>query len=198
MDQAIEAVRLRQFIEHQSDALLSILRYYLYRAGLSGRDLPLEAAARDLLNEVVAEALAHESRFDPAADPRAWLLGIAANLVKRRQQDLARRQQREPLVRDLHPDIEAGMSDDELFDWLADIAETMPDALELRQDVNQLLAAVSADDAHIVRLAIMNGLDGDSLAAKLGIAPGAARVRLHRALIRLRQAHQRQKDIDDG
>lgn len=194
----MEDSRLRQFIEHESSALLGTLRYYLYRAGLSGRDLPLEAAARDLLNEVVAEALAHESRFRAAADPRAWLLGIAANLVKRRQTDLARRERREPLVRDLFPGLEALMSDDELFDWIAEMAEAPPDELETRQDVAALLAAVSPDDARVLRLAIMKGLDGMALAAALGVSPGAARVRLHRALNRLRQVVQQQKDNDHG
>lgn len=198
MDQAMETTRLRQYIEHDSSALLGMLRYYLYRAGLSGRDLPLEAAARDLLNEVVAEALAHESRFQTAADPRAWLLGIAANLVKRRQSELVGREQREPLIRDLHPDLEAAMSDDELFDWIAEVAAAPPDMLETHQDVTALLAAISPDDARVLRLAIMNGLDGAALAAALGVSPGAARVRLHRALNRLRQVVQQQKDNEDG
>ena len=43
-----EKTRLRQFIEYESVSLLGTLRYYLYRAGLHGRDLPLDAAAQDL------------------------------------------------------------------------------------------------------------------------------------------------------
>ena len=191
-----EKTRLRQFIESESSTLLGTLRYYLFRAGLNGRDLPLDSAAQDLLNDVVAEALQHEDRFRTAGQPRAWMLGIAANLVKRRQQEIIRRDQREPLIRDMHPEMEAQMSDDELFDWFADVAATMPDAFEEREDVDRLLAALAPDDEHVLRLAIMNGLDGVSLAQALKITPGTARVRLHRALGRLRAAYARQQEHD--
>ncbi len=189
-----EKTRLRQFIEYESSTLLGTLRYYLFRAGLSGRDLPLEAAAHDLLNDVVAEALEHEERFRTAAHPRAWLLGIAANLVKRRQHDIARLDQREPLLRDLHPEVEGQMSDDELFDWIAEVATATPDAFEQREDVHLLLAALPHDDERVLRLAIMNGLDGAALAKALDISPGAARVRLHRALGRLRTVYAEQEN----
>jgi RNA polymerase sigma-70 factor (ECF subfamily) len=191
-----EKTRLRQFIETESSSLLGTLRYYLYRAGLDGRDLPLDAAAQDLLNEVIEEALEHEARFRAAGQPKAWLLGIAANLVKRRQQDMMRRERREPLIRDLHPEVEAQMSDDELFDWFADVAASTTDAFEQREDVEVLLSALAADDEHVLRLAIMNGLDGVSLAKALKITPGAARVRLHRALGRLRVVYTRQQEND--
>ncbi|MBI1279114.1 MAG: sigma-70 family RNA polymerase sigma factor [Anaerolineaceae bacterium] len=191
-----EKTRLRQFIEYESSTLLGTLRFYLYRAGLQGRDLPLDAAAQDLLNEVVEEALQHENRFRTAGQPKAWLLGIAANLVKRRQQDMLRRERREPLIRDLHPEVEAQMSDDELFDWFANVAATTTDAFDHREDVELLLTALSADDEHVLRLAIMNGLDGVSLAKALKITPGAARVRLHRALGRLREVYTRQQEND--
>jgi RNA polymerase sigma-70 factor (ECF subfamily) len=191
-----EKTRLRQFIETESSSLLGTLRYYLYRAGLDGRDMPLDAAAQELLNAVGEEALEHEARFRAAGQPKAWLLGIAANLVKRRQQELFHRDRREPLIRDLHPEVEAQMSDDELFDWFADVAASTTDAFDQREDVEVLLAALAADDEHVLRLAIMNGLDGVSLAKALKITPGAARVRLHRALGRLRVVYTRQQEND--
>ncbi|MBZ0283217.1 MAG: sigma-70 family RNA polymerase sigma factor [Anaerolineae bacterium] len=191
MDRANKSSRLRQFIEAESGGMLGTLRFYLYRAGLGGRGQPLDAAANELLSEVVAEALAHEDRFIPTGQPRAWLLGIAANLVRRRQVEFARRDQREPLVRDLYPGLEEAMSDDELFDWMIQRADVdTVEELERDQSAAALLNAVSPDDARVLRLAILNGLDGDSLARMLGISPGAARVRLHRALNRLRAAHQ--------
>ncbi len=188
-----EKTRLRQFIEYESSSLLGTLRYYLYRAGLHGRDLPLEAAAQDLLNDVVEEALEHEDRFRTAGQPKAWLLGIAANLVKRRQQELFRLDQREPLIRDLHPEVEAQMSDDELFDWLADAATMTPDGFDQHEEVHALMAALAPDDERILRLAIMNGLDGAELAKALNVSAGAARVRLHRAMGRLRIAYYKQE-----
>lgn len=189
-----EKTRLRQYIEYESSTLIGTLRYYLFRAGLGGRDLPLDSAAQDLLNDVVAEALEHEDRFRATGQPRAWLLGIAANLVRRRQRDMVQRNQREPLLRDLHPEMEGQMSDDELFDWIAEVAATTPDAFDQREDVHALLTALAPDDERVIRLAIMNGLDGEALAQSLQVSAGAARVRLHRALGRLRLVYAQQEN----
>ena len=81
----------------KSNSLTGILRVYALRAGLAGD----EDTTGELLNSVVVEALAHAQRYDPARPPRAWLLGIAANLVHRRQVEMARLNQREPLASDL-------------------------------------------------------------------------------------------------
>ncbi|HVU13971.1 MAG TPA: sigma-70 family RNA polymerase sigma factor [Phototrophicaceae bacterium] len=178
---------LRQFIEDESHALTRTLSFYLSRAGLT-------VSASELLNEVVVEALRHEDRFNPARQPRAWLLGIAANLIRREQSQLAKLNQREPLARDLYPGSEP--SDDEVFEWLSSFAENAS-SLENAEAVNVLLDGVSPDDAHVLRLAILNGLDGDALARELGVTPGAARVRLHRALNRLRRTVQAERDRGD-
>ena len=98
--------RLRAYIERDAGALIGVLRLYLSRAGIT--DQPLESAANDLLNDVFVEALAHESRFRDDGQPRAWMLGIAANLIRRRQAEQIRRNQREPLARDLFNVCSAG------------------------------------------------------------------------------------------
>ncbi len=87
----------------------------MVRAGLAGD----EDALGELLNSVVVEALAHAQRYDPARPPRAWLLGIAANLVRRRQVEMAQRNRREPLAGDLVDGSQAGLGEDELFERLA-------------------------------------------------------------------------------
>lgn len=179
--------RLRQFLQHESESLLRTLRYYVARAGLGAP----EYTATELLNEVVVEALEHADRFRPGGQPRAWLLGIAANLIKRRQAELARRSHREPLVRDLYPDPEDALSEDELFDRFAALATDNPaERLEEDEQVSAMLAHLSVDDRRVVWLAVLNGLDGQALAQELGVRPGAARVRLHRALRRLHAALQ--------
>jgi len=172
--------RLRQFIAHESETLKAILRVYLYRAGLN-------TSEDDLLSDVVVEALRHESRFQEGRQPRAWLLGIAANLIRRRQAEQARLHRREPLVRDLYADQDSH-ADDLLFDRVAALAHAVSDTADAQLDVETLLSHIPADDAQVLRLAILNELDGADLGAALGISPGAARVRLHRALKRLRDA----------
>jgi len=185
--------RLRAFIETEAGRLRPTLRLYVLRAGLAGPS-EADAAAADLLNEVVAEALAHAERFRPAGEPEAWLLGIAANLVRRRQADLARRERREPRAADLvgltGPE---GPDEDDPFERLAGLAledaQAGPErTLESRQATAELLGLVSEDDRRVLELAVLHELNGDRLAGALGTSPGAARVRLHRALGRLRAA----------
>ena len=77
----------------ESETLLATLRYYVTRAGLAHSQTASLAAA-ELLNEVVVEALEHAERFRPDGQPRAWLLGIAANLIKRQQVARAKRNRR--------------------------------------------------------------------------------------------------------
>jgi len=179
---------LRQFIAGESETLLGTLRYYLVRAGLAdGRDAtPL---AIELLDEVVVQALEHAERFRPSGQPMAWLLGIAANLIRRRQAERATRDRREPLVRDLCSSTQDALSEDELFDRVASLAAGEPIAdWEANEAASAILAHVSADDRRVLQLAVLHEMSGEALGQELGIKPGAARVRLHRALNRLRRA----------
>jgi RNA polymerase sigma-70 factor (ECF subfamily) len=179
--------KLRQFIQQETPAMRRTLRGYLFRAGISGE--MLDDAASELWNEVVREALSHEARFADDHQPRPWLLGIAANLIRRQQTDAFQRQQREPLARDLYrPQQEETMSDDEVFERLAALT-TISDELDQEEAIDELLKDLSAGDQQLLRLAVIHQLDGKALARALEISPGAARVRLHRALERLRQSH---------
>jgi RNA polymerase sigma factor (sigma-70 family) len=198
MNRATEKTRLRQFIAEETESLLGTLRYYLFRAGLTGQEQPLDAAASELLNEVVMVALEHEDRFITTGQPRAWMLGIAANLIKRKQTEFARRSRREPLARDLYPGDQDALSDDDLFDWMASLTGVSSvQELESDEQVNAIMAGVSPDDQRVLRLAILHGLDGEALGEALKITPGAARVRLHRALNRLRVSYRARKEVDD-
>ncbi|MDY6877746.1 MAG: sigma-70 family RNA polymerase sigma factor [Chloroflexota bacterium] len=186
---------LRRFIEENAETLMGTLRYYVVRAGLAGRQ-GATLAAVELLNEVTVEALAHADRFRPSGQPMAWLLGIGANLIKREQAGRATRNRREPLMRDLYPRVQAVISEDELFDRLAalDVSDLAQD-LEANEAVSAILALVSEDDRHVLRLALLHDLNGGELAQALNVTHGAARVRLHRALNRLRNAWQAQEQL---
>src|SRR5262245_36260834 len=177
--------RLEQFIETESGSLLRSLRYFVMRAGLATGSA-VNQEADDLLSETITEALARSGRYDPDKPPRPWLLGIAANLVKRRQAELARRERREPLMRDLYSQTQDALSDEELFELLPVGLEGSLEELEANEQVNWMLAGLDESDATLLRLAILHEMDGNALGKALGISPGAARVRLHRALKRLR------------
>ncbi len=190
--------RLKQYIEREAGSLAATLRFYVLRANVAW-DQPLDLAALELLNDVTVEALTCAGRFDPDRGPRAWLLGIAANLIRRRQVQYANRERREPLVGDLRPTDPGDTSEEELFDQLAQMGGAGPSqALEAEERLAELLAVLPEADRQIVRLAVLHNMSGEALAHELEITPGAARVRLHRALGRLRDSHAGQpKDGKD-
>lgn len=181
--------RLKQYLEHENESLLRTLRMYVARASLAEGEIAIRGAAAELLGEVTIEALSHADRFDAARAPGAWLLGITANLIRRRQVDLAKRTRREPLARDLVADAHDRLTDGDVFDQLAALTEAdFERDLEAREGAAALLAHVPEEDRQVLRLAVISDLDGEALARALGISPGNARVRLHRALKRLRAA----------
>jgi RNA polymerase sigma-70 factor (ECF subfamily) len=185
---ASDNTKIIECITDNVASLLGILRSYVKRMGLaSGEDVP--AVAIEVLQEVVLEALEHADRFDPTGQPMAWLLGIAIHVIKRKKTELMKRSQRELSFGDLSLIHEEHMSEGELFDQLTAESSAGPDqAIVANEQAELLLSLVSPEDQHILMLAFLQGFERDALAQKLGISPGAARVRLHRALKRLRVA----------
>lgn len=182
--------RLQAFISQHHHQLTATLRLYIIRSGLADSD-SAEQLALDLLSDVTVEALDHAERFDSARHPMSWLLGIGANLIKQRLDARYKREKREPLVRDLYAAHADVMSDGELFDLLATYVE---DGRSLDDDliVTEMLNQLTPDERQIIRLAVIHDLNGDALAEALSIKPGAARMRLHRALRRLRALYHQE------
>ncbi len=153
----------------------------------------VSAVAIEVLQEVVLEALDHADRFNPSGQPMAWLLGIAINVIKRKKAELARRSQRELSIGDLSLMQEEHLSESELFDQLTADSSAGPDQeIAANEQAELLLSLVSPEDQHILMLAFLQGFEREALAQKLGISAGATRVRLHRALKRLRLAWSEQ------
>src|SRR5262245_9466448 len=208
-------MQLREFIGQNAESLLGILRTYISKAGLATNE-EISEAAQELFGEVVDEALKSADRFNPSLHPpRAWLLTIAANLVKRKKAERSKRRNREARVRDQNIGFEdspgsashESKSDAEFFDQIAarilakeikpiDKTEWArpfinPEILEEmigEESAEALLALVSARDREVLRLAVIHGLDGKAVALTLNIKHGAARKRLHVALNNLRAA----------
>jgi DNA-directed RNA polymerase specialized sigma24 family protein len=167
--------RLRQYIDQQAAALHQTLRVYLAQAGVLLHE-SLDAAASDLLNETVRQALAHESRYQPEREPRPWLLGIAVNLIQRQRVYSAQDARRQPLLHDLYPDPD---EDDAIYERVAalaswDAAEWDAAEWEAEAAVQVLLEGLSADDQEVLRLAIIHELDGAALARALGTTTAEA------------------------
>ena len=176
---------LKQFLAHESDELLKTLRMYVWRGGLA-EGTAVTDSANELLQEVVVEALNHADRFQPDKPAKAWLLGIAANLVKRRQTAVAKQAKREPLARDLNS--QDMMADDALFDRLTAVhSPSHAGQYEMNERVTAVLGQLSTEEQHTITCAILLEMDGKALAQTLGVKTGTARMRLHRALNHLRQ-----------
>jgi RNA polymerase sigma factor (sigma-70 family) len=189
---ASDNTKIIEFITGNAASLLGIIRSYVKRMGLaSGEEVP--AVAIEVLQEVVLEALDHVDRFNPTGQPMAWLLGIAINVIKRNKAELLKRSQRELSIGELSLAQEEHLSEQELFDQITANPSAGPDQeIAANEQAELLLSLVSPEDQRILILAFLQGFEREALAQKLGISPGATRVRLHRALKRLRLAWNEQ------
>ena len=88
------AVALRIFLQENIEPLQGIVRSYVVRTGLAWGD-ELDSVTHEILNEATLQALMHSELFSAVRQPRAWFLGIAANVIKRRRASLARQSQSE-------------------------------------------------------------------------------------------------------
>jgi RNA polymerase sigma-70 factor (ECF subfamily) len=157
-----------RFDELYRSAGTAVLGYALRRC--ASREDALDVTAETFL---VAWRRRAETPVEPE-DARAWLFGVArgclANLARgdRRSQRLGQR---------LAENLEIGT--------LPDPARVHESRADNRQ-VRQALDLLSTDDRELVTLTAWEGLTPAQAGAALGLSPGAARTRLHRARLRLR------------
>lgn len=186
-DEATSA--LHRFLQKDIEPLQGIIRSYVIRAGLASGEA-VQSVTLDILSEATLQALAHAELFATIQQPRAWFLGIVANLIKRRRVALFRQKQREFPIGMLVAATE-DESESDFFDRLSRLTVPGPDQeVEARAQIAELLSLASPEDRRVLRLAFLQDLNTDQLALALNVSPGAARVRLHRALHRVRLAWQ--------
>jgi RNA polymerase sigma-70 factor, ECF subfamily len=126
--------------------------------------------ADDVASETWLQAVRDLSRFDGGADDfRGWLFGIG----RHRAIDAARTRSRfrtRLLTAAVAPVVDPNPVEDEVLDGLS-----------TRQAV-AMVAGLSPDQAEVVALRIIAGLDTAGVARILGKSPGAVRIALHRGL----------------
>jgi RNA polymerase sigma factor (sigma-70 family) len=157
-----------RFDELYRSAGASVLGYALSRC--TSREDALDVTAETFL---VAWRRRAELPSDPD-DARAWVFGVARGSLA----NLAR----------------GGRRSRRLGQRLVETSEvaTLPDPARIHEgradtrQVRQALDALSADDRELVTLTAWEGLTPAQAGAFLGLTPGAARSRLHRARLRLR------------
>jgi RNA polymerase sigma-70 factor (ECF subfamily) len=140
-------------------------------------------AAEDVTQEVFGDALRALATFRGDSSPRTWLLSIARN----RCVDYLRARKRDPwggaidestADPDAHPD-EGALGGE----WLAD-----------RSLVMRALEELAEGDRALVVLRFRNGLDYGELASAFGLREGTVRMRISRALARMRQVLERDEE----
>lgn len=175
-------------IQEQAVPLLNAIRSYVLRSGLA-TGAEVQAIAAEILQETVVEALAHADAYSTVRPPLAWLLGIALNMVRRRRVAQAKQFKRELSLSNLvarRPELE---SESDFLEQLLSPGENRLELeVEMRAQVASLLGLVSREDQQVIYLALLEDFTREGLAQRLGIAPNAARMRLRRALDRLRAA----------
>ena len=180
--------RLLAFDEGQLRLLSGIIGSYVQKMGLASGNT-VNAVAQEVMQEVFVEALAHADSFDPRKQVMAWLLGIALNIIRHKKANAAKNGQREFSFNQVSRLFTEPMSDDELLDRITPMTQTGPEELVVSEEqATTLLSLVSEEDQQVLRLAILDDFGREALARRLGVTSGAARVRLHRALTRLREA----------
>jgi RNA polymerase sigma-70 factor (ECF subfamily) len=157
------------FYRRNRDPLLA----WLYR-----RTFDAEVAA-DVAAEVFATVIANRDRFDVARGPaRAWLWGIASIELSRwrRQGVIAERARR-------RIGVPIFAVDDEAIAHVESLVDLRPVAVRLHSHVEGLPPGERA----ALELRVLQQLPYREVAERLGCAPGAARVRVSRALAHLRE-----------
>ncbi len=143
---------------------------------LCGAMLRDRAAAEDVAQEVFSQAFDKLAGFRGEASPRTWLLAIA----RHRCIDYLRARRRDPWA--------GAGADGAEPDALPDVAPLPPELLLRRGDVETALAALGEAERALVVLRYKNGLEFAELAEAFGLREGTVRMRISRALARMRAA----------
>jgi RNA polymerase sigma factor (sigma-70 family) len=151
-----------ELFERQFDSV------YGYLARRVGPEL-----GRDLASETFTRAFAARKRYDPArGEARAWLFGIANNLLRRHYRDEERRLRAFARV-----DVATDAASPEL---------TLADAL----------ATLAQEERDVLLLFAWADLRYAEIATALGVPIGTVRSRLHRARAHVRAALEREEALD--
>ena len=135
------------------------------------------AIAEELAQDAFGKAFISLESFRGDASPRTWLLAIARN----RCLDHLRRHQRTRQI---------VTTDSEASDDAASDAPLPGELLSNRDDVARALDSLDETQRALIVLRFRHGLSYDELAMAFGIKPGTARMRVSRALARMRQTLQ--------
>lgn len=144
-----------------------------------------EADAEDTAQETVLKAFKHLDQLTSAEKFKSWVLQIAMNEAR-----IRRRKNRSHLYESIDEGMETEESDDFMPRQLADWREIPSEVLErkeVREQLNKALYDLPDKYREIFLLRDVQRLDEEEAAEVLGISKAAAKARLHRARLQLRE-----------
>ena len=141
-----------------------------------------EQDAIDLTQETFVRAYEKLERFNPSAPFFPWLYTMGLNLAR----DFLRRAKRSP--------IESYESDNN-FSLEIGQDDRLADQIDV-QDVLEGLKTLPMDYREALLLRFHEGLSVSEVAYALGLSLSAAKMRIHRGLLKLRQLLEKQRTLD--
>lgn len=182
-------IELHRYLADSSaiKTLHGILRSYVRNAHLVP-PTEVDDEASELLQNTVRRAIEIADKYH-GTGIAPWLLSIAANLLRQKRRSEAQHREKVIPLRDLHQQEYPTLSEEEFFElFTTQIAASNEQESRLLQDLKEAIAHLSADDQLLLNYYINYGYNHNEIAHRLGIKPGAARVRYHRAVNQLRKS----------
>lgn len=135
------------------------------------------ALADDIVAETFTTAFRKRGRYDGRAEFGAWLWGIASNLIAKHHRQETR------MYRAF-----ARTGVDPAEDGIADLASDRASAAALGPHLARALAALSAQERHLVLLLAWGEMSYAEIATTLDLPLGTIKAKIHRARKKLRKA----------
>jgi RNA polymerase sigma-70 factor (ECF subfamily) len=186
IDSASEAEQVSRLRAGDPVAYEWLVRAHIDRLlAVARRVLRSEADAQDAVQEAFLSAFRAIDSFQGESRLSTWLHRIALNAALGRLRSRTRRQ--ETSLEDLTPAfLEDGHHVNPPVAWKASPQELLEHE-ETRARVRAAIDRLPESQRTILTLRDIEGLDTNEAAELLGITPNAAKIRLHRARIALRQ-----------
>jgi RNA polymerase sigma-70 factor (ECF subfamily) len=184
---AVPAISLDALRAGDPSALSALFETFadrIYRLALGVLRDP--AAAEDIVQETFLSAMTHLSRFEGRSSIGTWLYRVAYNASL----DRLRRRTDEPLPPDEpEADSETGEAvplPRSIVDWTTTPERWMSDR-EVSAELDRAIGELPESLRVVFLLRDIEGLSTEDTAEALGLTEGAAKVRLHRARLALRE-----------
>lgn len=181
-----DAVLIERILAGETDLFLQLIQPYeksIYLLAYSV--LKNEADAEDAAQETVLKAFTHLQQLSSAEKLKSWVLQIAMNEAR-----IRRRKDRKHLYESIEEGFEREETGDfmprQLADW-RDIPSEVLDRKEVREQLNKALYKLPDMYREIFLLRDVQQLGEEEAAEVLGISRSAAKARLHRARLQLRE-----------